>query len=135
MASHTITLGNVYIMGQYVNVKCTLAACVLHYATKQRCKHRDTINKIEIRLKTRYHGIPVSKFVVEHIIDGASVCDVASRVTETIITKLTIYAIPSIVELFGAGTCCLVKNPISWLRAHDAAVRSFMFMQVKCLSS
>ena len=51
-------------------------------------------------LKTRCHLIPASKFVVEHTIEGSPVYDVASRITEVMIAKLTDHAVANVIELF-----------------------------------
>ena len=39
--------------------------------------HHDAVNRMEIRLKTRRHVIPASRFVVKFNIEGAPVYDVA----------------------------------------------------------
>ena len=43
---------------------------------------------MEIRLKTRRHVIPASRFVVKFNIEGAPVYDVAWRVAEAMIAEI-----------------------------------------------
>ena len=52
----------------------------------------DSVNRIELRQKTLCHAILASRFIVEHIIVGIYVCDVALRVLEVIVIELNIYA-------------------------------------------
>ena len=78
-------MSSLQVMGQYDDVKCTLVMCVLHDNIIRGCDHHNTVNRIEICLKTRYHAIPVSKFVVKYTIEGSFVCHVESRVVEAMV--------------------------------------------------
>ena len=71
MTSHNITPSD----RLYDDVKQKQATCALHDAAKNGRDHHDAVNRIEIRLKTRYYAIPISRFVVEHTIEGVLVCD------------------------------------------------------------
>ena len=51
-------------------------------------------------LKAWHHAIPVSKFIIEHTIEGAPVCDVVSRVVKVIVAELKVHAEANIVKLF-----------------------------------
>ena len=84
---------------QYDDTEFTLATCVLHDAAKLGCDHRDTINNTEIRLKTS-HTVPASKFVVEYVIEGSSAFDEASRISKTMVAKLTAHVAENVFELF-----------------------------------
>ena len=86
-------------MGQYNDVECTLAMCVLYDTAKHVCDH-NVINRNEIWQKKRRHITPVSRFVIEHITESVPVCDAASRVTEVMVAELTIYAAANVAELF-----------------------------------
>ena len=52
-------------VGKY-NVHYNLLAtmCILHYVAKHGCDYHDSIIRTEIHLKTRYHAILVSTFVI-----------------------------------------------------------------------
>lgn len=52
-----------------------------------------------IHLKAHYASRP-SRFVVDHAIESTSVCDVASRVDEAMVTQLTSHATANVIELF-----------------------------------
>ena len=58
------------MMGQYGGVEYTLAMCVLYNAVKHGCNHHDDVNRIQIFLKTRRHGISAFSFVIEHTIEA-----------------------------------------------------------------
>ena len=86
-------------MGQYDDVECTLATCLLHDVTKRGCDHHDAVKKFEIRLKTRLYAITPSRFFVEHTIEDAPLCDAASRETEAIVAELTVHTARKVIEL------------------------------------
>ena len=67
---------------------------------KQECDHHDSINKSEFRQKTLRHTSLSSNFVVQLTTKGAPVFDVVSKVTESMITQLTIHVATNIIELF-----------------------------------
>ena len=56
------------MMGQYDDVKCTLAIRILYNATKHGCYHNDAVNRIQIHLKTWRHTIPASRFITELVL-------------------------------------------------------------------
>ena len=66
-------------------------------------------------------------------IQGASVSDVTSKVTEATVAELTVYAISSVVELFVQEFVVLQITLFS-PRARDVAGRSIKAMRVRCLS-
>ena len=74
--------------------------CILHDIIKLRCDHYDAVNRIEICLKIRRQPILASKFIIVPTIHCAHLCDVASRVAEAMVSKLTVHASTHIVELF-----------------------------------
>ena len=59
--------------------------------------HYDDINRIEISLKLR---LLASRFVAEHAIEGSPIYNVVSRVEETMVAKVTVYAAANAIELF-----------------------------------
>ena len=88
------------VMGQYNDVKSTLATYVLCDCAKKGCDHHNAINRIEIRLITRCHATPASRIAVELTIEGAAVSDAASRVAETMVVDLTVHVSTSTFKLF-----------------------------------
>ena len=62
----------------------------------------------QIFLKTRSHAMPASRFVVERIIEGSSVCEVFSRITEAMVEELTVYVAANIIELFVKTRCLTI---------------------------
>ena len=81
------------MVGQYNDVECTLAMCILYDTAKHICNHLDAVNRIEICLKIRRYNIPVSRFFAEHAIEVAPVNDVASRVAEATVGSKIIRAL------------------------------------------
>ena len=69
-------------------------------ATKHGCDHHDATNRIKIPMKTRHHAIPASRFVIGHIIEGASICYVVSSVVEDMVVELNAQDAANVVELF-----------------------------------
>ena len=57
--------------------------------------------------------IPAFRFFIEHIIKGALVCDVATEVVKTMVTKLTVHAVANVVELFMQTIVDITKDPVS----------------------
>ena len=51
----------------------------------------EVVNRIKVNLKTRRHVIPISRFIVECIIDDAPICDIGSRVAEAMVSKLAVH--------------------------------------------
>ncbi|GFX78864.1 hypothetical protein TNCV_4158341 [Trichonephila clavipes] len=74
-------------MGQYDDDECSLPMCVHHNTAKYGYNHLDAVNRTWIHLKKRYFTIRAPKFVVEHAIEDAPVCDVASRCDGLIATS------------------------------------------------
>ena len=68
---------------QYDDIECFLAAYVLYDDAKNGSDYHYSVNKIDIRLKTRRHTIPTSSFVVKHAIESSLMSVVESRVAET----------------------------------------------------
>lgn len=68
--------------------------CVLHDDAKQECENHG----VWIRLKRRPDAISASRFVVDHTIEDATVCDAASRIAEAMAAMLTIHAAENVVE-------------------------------------
>ena len=86
--------------------KRMLAPCVLHNATKQGRNNHHAVNRIETRLITWYHVIPISRSVIDYTTEGAPVCDTASRM----IAKLAVHAAVNIIELI-KQTLVLLQTP------------------------
>ena len=128
--SHNITLND----GQYDDVEYAPAICALNDAIKHVGDHHDVVNRIEIRLKTRCHVIPLIKFVVESTINGAFVCNVASKVIEAIVAQMTVCFYQHCWAVL-TDTCCLANDLISWLKTCDMAVLSIKDMRGRCISS
>ena len=87
------------VVDQYEAVECTLATCVHNDTSKHECNHHDAVNIIDLRLRTRRHAIPASRFVLEYTIEGAPVCDVASKGTKAVVSELTVHAVANVMEL------------------------------------
>ena len=93
------------------------------------CDHHEAVNKIEIRVKTRCHVVPTSRFIVKHNIEGVFVCNVPSTLFEAMVTELTVHETET-GETALADTCCHANDLIFRLRAHVEAVRSIKVMGV-----
>ena len=68
--------------------------------SSQCCHQHDNVKRIEIQLKTGRHDIPVTRFVVEHPIEGFPVCDETSRIAEDMVAELIDHAFSNVVILF-----------------------------------
>ena len=79
-------------MGQYDDVERMLENARFQDVVKHGYDHHNTVNRIDIYLKTRNYVIPMFRLVVKHTIEDAPVCDVASRVAEAMVDELTVYA-------------------------------------------
>ncbi|GFX27044.1 hypothetical protein TNCV_439501 [Trichonephila clavipes] len=66
-------------MGQYDDDECTLPMCIHHDTAKHGCDHLEAIHRTWIHLKESHLTIRALRFVVDHTIEEASVCDAASR--------------------------------------------------------
>ena len=88
------------MIGQYNDIECTLATCVLHNATKLGRNHHDATNRIKIQLKTRHHAFLASRFVIELVIEVTAVWDVTLRVAEAMVAESTLHATGNVIELF-----------------------------------
>ena len=84
-----------------------------------------------IRLKTRRHAIPGSRIVIEQTTKGAPVCDVASRITKAMASKLTVSAAENVCELFVQTLIILQMTPFFLLCACDVIIRSIKAMRLK----
>ena len=100
------------LMGQYDDVGCTLATCILFDAANHGRDYHNAVNRIEIRLKTLHHAIPASRFVSEHNIKHAPVFDVASKVAEVMVTEMSVQAAASVHRTVRAETRSLANDPI-----------------------
>ena len=85
----------------------------------------------------------MSRFVAEHLIEGTLLCDVESRVAESLVVKLIVHAAANIINLFEQTFIVLhmkvrherMKQCIVSFRAHDVAVLFIKFKSVRWLSS
>ena len=94
---------------------------------KHGCDCHDAVNRIENYLKVPHHDILSSRFQIKHSIEGASVCDVASKIAEAMTTKLTMHnAVEQFVQTFIV---------LQTTRAHDVIVRFIEASLVRCLLS
>ena len=83
-------------MDQYKNIDGTGNV----YSTrchKHVCDHHDAVKRIKISLKLRRHAFPPIRFAVEHKIEDALFCEVASRVAEDMVAELTLHAAANVV--------------------------------------
>lgn len=73
------------------------------------------------------------RFVVDHIIEGAPLCYVASKVTEAMVIEITVHAAVNVVELF--GKIIVVMQTTLFLDSPDVAVRFIKAMRIRYPSS
>ena len=121
-------------MGQYDDIECALAMCILHNFAKHKRDHHDAIKRIEIRLKTPRHDIPATRHVVEHTIDGLlSMMSKGRRSHDSRDDSPCFYKCHRILR---TDTCCLANDLISRLRTlYVSVLIMFCTVRVKCLSS
>ncbi|UYV70134.1 K02A2.6-like [Cordylochernes scorpioides] len=67
------------VTGQYDDVECVLAMCLLHDDAKHGYGHHGDANRTWIRRKTQRHSILAFSFIVNHTIESATLCDVELR--------------------------------------------------------
>ncbi|GFW28463.1 hypothetical protein TNCV_4641281 [Trichonephila clavipes] len=87
-------------MGQYDDDECKLPMCFRYDAIKHGCDHLDAVNRTWIHLKKEHLTIRAPRFIVDHTIEDAPVCDPASRVAATMVSELRVHAAANVVELF-----------------------------------
>ena len=119
------SIASLLFMGHYEDFECMLAMCVLHNTIKHECDHHDNINRIEVLLKMWHHAIPVSRFDIEHTIEGASVCN-------AMVTGLMVHAVASAFEFFMQT---LVSQTTPFSDSRIRAIWSINVLLVRCLSS
>ncbi|GFW24167.1 hypothetical protein TNCV_1847261 [Trichonephila clavipes] len=86
-------------MGQYDDGEYMLPMYAHLDTTKQGCDHLDTVNRTWIHLKKQRLAIRAPRFVVDHTIEYAPICDAASRVAEAMVSELRFHAAANVVEL------------------------------------
>ena len=74
--------------------------CLLRDAAKHECDHHDAVNSSEKRLKHDVTPFLRSSSSLITPLKAFFVCDVASKVTEAMIAKLTVHAVANVIELF-----------------------------------
>ncbi|GFW09692.1 hypothetical protein TNCV_1393931 [Trichonephila clavipes] len=87
-------------MGQYDDDEYTLPMRVRHDANKHGCDHRYAVNSTRIHLTNWHLAFSVPRFVVDHNIEDASVCDAASRIAAPMVSELRVYEAANFVEPF-----------------------------------
>ncbi|GFV91840.1 hypothetical protein TNCV_2975121 [Trichonephila clavipes] len=65
---------------------------VHHEAAKHGGDHLNAVNRTLIHLRKRRLTISAPKFVIDHTIKDAPVCDAASRVAAAMVSKLRVHA-------------------------------------------
>ncbi|GFS68663.1 hypothetical protein TNCV_1958861 [Trichonephila clavipes] len=73
---------------------------VQHDATEHGCDHLDVVNRNWINLKKIKFRHLYTRFVVDHTIEDAPVCDAASRAAVSMVSKLRVHAAANVIELF-----------------------------------
>ena len=86
MASHSFTQGNMSLWRFQMHA----ATIVLNDAAKHGGDHHGTVNRIEIRLKTRHHDTPASRLFIEQAIEFGPIFDFASSVAKMMVAELTV---------------------------------------------
>ncbi|GFW05002.1 hypothetical protein TNCV_597961 [Trichonephila clavipes] len=81
-------------------------------AAKHGCDHFDAVNITWIPLKKRRVNICVPRFVVDHTIEDAHVCDLASRVATAMVSELRVHAAANVLDLFVQAFAVLQKTPV-----------------------
>ncbi|GFV46704.1 hypothetical protein TNCV_3847141 [Trichonephila clavipes] len=87
--------------------------CVHHDAAKHECDHLHAVKKTWIHTHAHLKiclAIRAPRFVVDHTIEDAPVCDAASWVTTAIVSELSAHASANVVELF-VQTLVVLKTP------------------------
>ncbi|GFV91356.1 hypothetical protein TNCV_898731 [Trichonephila clavipes] len=74
--------------------------CVHHDASKYGCNHLGAVNRTWIHLKKSSLAIHFPKFVVDHTIEDAPVCDAASSVAAAMVSELRVHSDVNVIELF-----------------------------------
>ncbi|GFT84223.1 hypothetical protein TNCV_1150201 [Trichonephila clavipes] len=100
--------------------------CVHHNGSKNRCDHLCALNKTWIHLKKSCLDIRVPRFVIDHTIEDAPVCDAASCLTAAMVSKLRVHAVANVVKLFMQT---LANDSNSRLRACDMAAQFIKVMR------
>ncbi|GFX36305.1 hypothetical protein TNCV_4932181 [Trichonephila clavipes] len=72
-------------MGQYDDDECTLPMCFHHNAAKHGYDHFDAVNRTWIHLKEERLVICAPKFIIDHTIEDAPVCDAVSKVAAAMV--------------------------------------------------
>ncbi|GFX01621.1 hypothetical protein TNCV_3971211 [Trichonephila clavipes] len=86
--------------------------CVYHNATKHGCDHLDAVNRAWIHLRKLRLAIRVPRFIVDHTIEDAPVCDAASRVAAVMVSELRAHAGANVIELYVQTLVVLQMTPI-----------------------
>lgn len=113
-------------MGQYDDIKCTLAMRFLYDAAKHWCDYHSAKNRTGIRLKTRHNSIYASIFATDHTIEEVNVesmaaCDIEWMIAKSMVAEVPDHAAASVVELFQQTPVILQTIPfydpelVSWL--------------------
>ncbi|GFS66100.1 hypothetical protein TNCV_2510871 [Trichonephila clavipes] len=69
-------------------------------AHSPRCSHLDAVSRTWIHLKKWRLVICAPRFVIDHTIEYAPVCNVASKVAAAMVSELRAHAAATVVELF-----------------------------------
>ena len=92
-----LPIPSLQMMGQKINIKFTIGKS-FDDASKHRCGHYETVNKIEIYLKIRQHDFSTSSLVIECIIKGSPESNLAHSVSEFMFSEMTVYAAANVVD-------------------------------------
>ncbi|GFY24180.1 hypothetical protein TNCV_1012331 [Trichonephila clavipes] len=120
-------------MGQYDDDECMLPMDVHLDATGHGCDHLDAVNSAWIQLEVSCLSIRTPGFIVDLTAENAHICDAASRVAATIVSKLRVPVTANVVELFVQTLVVLQMNPNYRLNARDGATLSIKAMRVTFL--
>ncbi|GFX21599.1 hypothetical protein TNCV_1400131 [Trichonephila clavipes] len=88
--------------------------CIQHDSTKHQCDHLDAVKRTCIHLKKLCIPIRVPRFILDHTIEDAPVCDATSRVAAAIVSQLRVNAAANMVELFMQILVTLLTTPIQY---------------------
>ncbi|GFU38284.1 hypothetical protein TNCV_2432821 [Trichonephila clavipes] len=82
-----------------------------HDTSKHGCDHLGAINRTWIHLKKSRLTIRLTRFIADHTIEDAPVCDAASRVATAMVSVLRVHAAAYVVELFVQTLVVLQATP------------------------
>ncbi|GFT23714.1 hypothetical protein TNCV_3511761 [Trichonephila clavipes] len=101
------------MMGKYGDDECMLPMCVHHDATIHRYDLLDTVNRNWIHvIGLTFPASYEPRFVFDHTIEDAFIYDAASRISEAIVSEMSIHAAANVVELLMQTFVVFAKYPV-----------------------